>query len=143
MAAQGSFFGELAVLNDDGLAGSDVIRTRTVQAVSDCDLVFLTKRDMHGVQAEYPELDAQLRRFVQLREQHMQDFKEHRMAKSLGGLGGKGDGKDGTGEARSMVAMNVRTLTEKITAMENDQFDVQRQYVCQQSVLSAPALDLL
>ena len=95
----GAFFGELAVLNDDGLSGTDVLRTRTVEAVSDCDLVFLTKQDMHKIQSEYPALDAQLRKFMRLRKEHLQELKESRLALIFGDTAEALDKKsDGVGE---------------------------------------------
>ena len=57
--AEGSFFGESAILDS---SGSD-IRTRTVVAVSDCELCFITRDDIQMIGSMYPELEARLRRF--------------------------------------------------------------------------------
>lgn len=126
----GSYFGELAVLNDDGLSGSDVIRTRTVQAVSDCDLVFLTKRDMHAVQLDYPELDQQMRRFMEMRREHIDDFREHRMTLVFDQqkTAGKRSSEDQPPPRHSTrAAMTMDVVTQKVAQLESEQYGVQKQ----------------
>jgi len=59
--SEGSFFGEAAVLADE--SGRE-LRRRTLCAVTDSELCFLTREDIVTLRAEYPELDARLKRFV-------------------------------------------------------------------------------
>ena len=57
---EGSFFGEAAVLCS---AYKNDRRTRTVTAVIDSELCYLTYEDLQELQEEYPELKARLARF--------------------------------------------------------------------------------
>jgi hypothetical protein len=58
--SDGSFFGEAAVLAS---ARREEMRTRTVRAVTDSELCFLTHDDILTLNAKYPELKARLARF--------------------------------------------------------------------------------
>ena len=57
---EGAFFGEPAVLSDS--SGSET-RSRTVVAVTQCELCFLTKGSMAMLRKQYPELDGRMMRF--------------------------------------------------------------------------------
>ena len=54
--SEGSFFGESAVLAAQG--GVNSKRARTVRAVTDCELCFISRSALRDVSDEYPELDA-------------------------------------------------------------------------------------
>ena len=60
--ADGSFFGEAPVL---GRTQTHLeLRMRTVTAVQNCELCFLTREDIHGLYDVYPELKARMARFA-------------------------------------------------------------------------------
>jgi CRP-like cAMP-binding protein len=59
--SEGSFFGESAVLSDS--SGKEV-RSRTLKAVTDSELCFLTRESLLKLRREYSELEARLKRFV-------------------------------------------------------------------------------
>ena len=58
--SEGAFFGEIPLLCE--MAGSE-IRNRTIKAVTDCELCYLTKGTVRNLQTKYPELDVRIRRF--------------------------------------------------------------------------------
>jgi CRP-like cAMP-binding protein len=58
--SEGAFFGEVPVLSED--SGSE-IRTRTVTAVTDSELCYITKKAIKKLKETYPELKARLMRF--------------------------------------------------------------------------------
>eukprot|EP01043_Picozoa_sp_COSAG02_P010774 COSAG02_NODE_386_length_23297_cov_32.396457_6_plen_1111_part_00 len=60
--SEGSFFGEVPMLSNYA-AGSEV-RTRTVQAVTESSLCYITREAVRQLRDIYPELDARLRRFA-------------------------------------------------------------------------------
>jgi CRP-like cAMP-binding protein len=60
--SEGSFFGEVPMLSNYA-AGSEV-RTRTVQAVTESSLCYITREKVKKLRGMYPELDARLRRFA-------------------------------------------------------------------------------
>ena len=64
--SEGAFFGEAAVLRnpEDGNGGHGALRTRTVRAVTESELCYLLKDDVHALYIPYPELHARLARFV-------------------------------------------------------------------------------
>ena len=77
--SEGSFFGESPVLSTlDGLekyiatnderhlttSTADTVRTRTVTAVTECELCYLTRQSVMNLSVEYPELRARLQRFT-------------------------------------------------------------------------------
>ncbi len=59
--SDGAFFGEAAVLADE--SGRE-LRRRTLKAVTDSELCYITRDDIMALRREYPELDARLKRFV-------------------------------------------------------------------------------
>ena len=59
--SEGAFFGEAAVLADE--SGRE-LRRRTLKAVTDSELCYLEREDILSLRQEYPELDARLKRFV-------------------------------------------------------------------------------
>ena len=59
--SEGAFFGEAAVLADE--SGRE-LRRRTLQAVTDSELCYINREDVIALRGEYPELDARLKRFV-------------------------------------------------------------------------------
>lgn len=59
--SEGAFFGEAAVLADE--SGRE-LRRRTLTAVTDSELCYLNRDDVTMLRQEYPELDARLKRFV-------------------------------------------------------------------------------
>ena len=59
--SEGSFFGESAVLSQS--TGSE-LRTRTVRAVTESELCFLTSEGLRELQPVYPELKARMTRFT-------------------------------------------------------------------------------
>ena len=61
--SSGAFFGEAAVVRDPH-DGSATLRTRTVRAVTDTELCYLRKEDVHELYDIYPELDARMKRFA-------------------------------------------------------------------------------
>jgi CRP-like cAMP-binding protein len=63
----GSFFGELAVLVDTGLLDEGSIAHRSITAVTTCDMLYLTKTDVHEVAKEYPALEVALKHFAHIR----------------------------------------------------------------------------
>lgn len=60
--AEGAFFGESPVLGWKGEPGVE-LRVRTVRAVSDVELIYLTREDIHSLADQYSELRARLNRF--------------------------------------------------------------------------------
>ena len=60
--AEGAFFGESPVLGWKGEPGVE-LRVRTVRAVTDIELVYLTREDVHQTADQYNELRARLKRF--------------------------------------------------------------------------------
>eukprot|EP01048_Picozoa_sp_COSAG05_P011647 COSAG05_NODE_1112_length_5856_cov_11.397082_2_plen_976_part_00 len=60
--SEGAFFGEAPVLGMDDTSGSE-LRLRTVRAVTDSELCFLTKADVHSLYKDYSELKARMKRF--------------------------------------------------------------------------------
>jgi len=58
--SEGSFFGESPVLADDQEPGS-LIRSRTIVAVTDCDMCYLTRDSVQGLMLEYPELEKRIK----------------------------------------------------------------------------------
>ena len=58
--SSGSFFGEIPLLSEE--LGAE-IRTRTVRAVTECELCFLTRDEVADLRKRYPELDMRFRRF--------------------------------------------------------------------------------
>lgn len=60
--SEGAFFGEAPVLGREDT--SLELRMRTVTAVRDSDLCFLTRQDIQGLYNAYPELKARMARFA-------------------------------------------------------------------------------
>ena len=60
---EGAFFGESALIGQGGKS-RDEIRSRTVKAMTECELAFLRRIDVDKLQAEYPELRVKLRRMA-------------------------------------------------------------------------------
>lgn len=65
----GAFFGESPVLStlsglDLASSTADTMRSRTVTAVTECELCYLTRQSIMKLSLEYPELRARLRRCV-------------------------------------------------------------------------------
>lgn len=60
--SEGSFFGEIPVLTESVESGSE-IRTRTVKAVTECELCYLPRDSIRELQALYPDLNAKLTKF--------------------------------------------------------------------------------
>ena len=58
--SEGSFFGEAAILNGSNASEP---RTRTVRAVTDSELCYLTSDDLEHMKSDYPELRARMNRF--------------------------------------------------------------------------------
>ena len=61
--SEGSFFGEIPVLSQDEPEAG--VRTRTVKAVTECDLCYVTRAVIRELRDQYPELQARLNRFAQ------------------------------------------------------------------------------
>lgn len=60
--SEGAFFGEAPVLGSRGEIGLE-LRTRTVRAVSDVELCYITRDDVHQLSDQYAELKARMSRF--------------------------------------------------------------------------------
>eukprot|EP01043_Picozoa_sp_COSAG02_P001880 COSAG02_NODE_41_length_47431_cov_32.449204_23_plen_1095_part_00 len=60
--SEGSFFGEVPMLSN--YASGSELRTRTVQAVTESALCYITRETVTSLRNRYPELDARLRRFA-------------------------------------------------------------------------------
>lgn len=65
--SEGSFFGETAILSDTG----SECRTRTVVALTDSELIFITRDEVFKLAESFPELEARLRRFMALGKQRL------------------------------------------------------------------------
>lgn len=66
--SEGSFFGETAILSETG----SECRTRTVVAVTDSELIFITRDEVFQLGESFPELEARLRRFMKVGRQRLQ-----------------------------------------------------------------------
>jgi hyperpolarization activated cyclic nucleotide-gated potassium channel 2 len=122
----GAFFGELAVLVDTGLKDSMHYSMRTVKAVTDCDLLFLAKSDVHHVAVEHPELATALSSFARLRQKHAFDLgvdpkQLNELRKARKDLKGRG-GLIGVDSSMSMRDLSATAgLTDKAKAPQRRQ----------------------
>eukprot|EP01043_Picozoa_sp_COSAG02_P112242 COSAG02_NODE_48426_length_334_cov_0.429787_1_plen_110_part_11 len=65
--SEGSFFGDTAILIETG----SECRTRTVVAVTDSELIFITRNEVFELAESFPELEARLRRFMTVGKQRL------------------------------------------------------------------------
>ena len=61
--SDGAFFGEVPILDDS--TGSEV-RARTITAMTDSKLCYLTSKDLAELRGKYPELELRLKRFSKI-----------------------------------------------------------------------------
>lgn len=74
----GAFFGEAAIF-----AGGAEVRTRTVVAVTDSDLCFLTREEIQDLTGQYPELEARLNRFTTIGKKRLLNKNAKRSEQTL------------------------------------------------------------
>jgi hypothetical protein len=91
----GAFFGESALVGA-GAGQRGARRLRTVTAVSDCDLCYLTEKRFRKLEAEHPEISVKLHKFAKLRKKKDAHV-INRQSPKPGGGGGDGGGGGGFG----------------------------------------------
>ena len=80
--SDGSFFGEASILSE---ARSMEMRTRTIKAVTDSELCFLTRDDIVHLSREYNELAARLKRFENVGQMRVTKKKKMELFGRAGG----------------------------------------------------------
>ena len=108
--SEGAFFGEAAVLADE--SGRE-LRRRTLKAVTDSELCYINREDIQALRVEYPELDARLKRFVNVGNIRLS--KKNALGKLFPELA-----ITESGMTKSQVEAEQRRLVGEYTSSHND-----------------------